>query len=65
MNLTIHVKHSTFDSNTDDSLVSELGYQVNDLVPSVKYGPFGRVNLTFDNCLLKDNYGGKYSLFRP
>ena len=64
MNLTIHVKQSTFDSNTDDSLISELGYQVNDLVPSVKIGPFGRVNLTFDNCLFKDNYGGIRSLYR-
>ena len=64
MNLTIHVKQSTFDSNTDDSLISELGYQVNDLVPSVKVGPFGRVNLTFDNCLFKENYGGIRSLYR-
>lgn len=38
--------------------MSELGYQINDLVPSVKLGPFGRVNVTFDNCLFKENYGG-------
>jgi hypothetical protein len=57
-NLTMHVTHSVFDSNTDDLLIAELGYQMNDLVPSVKTGPLGHVNVTFDSCLFTNNYGG-------
>ncbi len=53
------MSRSIFDSSKDDLLVSELGYQINDLVPSVKVGPFGRVNITFDDCLFRNNYGGK------
>jgi hypothetical protein len=59
-NLTIHQRHSLFDSNKDDIIVSESGYQLYDLTPSVKYGPLGRINITFEDCIIQNNYGGSF-----
>ena len=51
--------HTLFESNKDDVLVNEVGYQLYDLVPSVKKGPLGRINVTFEQCIFNNNYGGK------
>jgi hypothetical protein len=50
--------HSLFDSNKDDVLIAESGYQMFDLVPNVKHGPLGRINVTFVDNIIKNNYGG-------
>ena len=51
--------HSLFEANKDDAIIAESGFQLFDLVPSVKLGPLGKINVTFDSCLFKNNYGGK------
>lgn len=35
-----------------------------DLVPSIKRGPIGRVNVTIENSVLSNNYGGVRFLYR-
>lgn len=57
-NLTIHVANSLFESNKDDLLIREYGYEVFDLIPREKFGPLGRVNVTFEECIFLYNYGG-------
>ena len=52
--------HSLFESSKDDVIISETGYQIHDLVPSVKLGPLGKINVTFEGCIFKNNYGGEY-----
>ena len=61
--MTIHVSHSIFDSNKDDSLVAESGYQMFDLIPSIKIGPIGRINVTIEDSIFENNYGGLKSLY--
>ena len=51
--------HSLFDSNKDDMIISETGYQVYDLVPNIKNGPIGRINVTVVECFFTNNFGGK------
>jgi hypothetical protein len=29
-----------------------------DLIPSEKPGPLGRVNVTFEECIFRNNFGG-------
>lgn len=53
---------SIFDSNKDDILVSESGYQMFDLIPTVKLGPIGRINISIQDCVFKNNYGGKLTV---
>ena len=64
-NLTIHVRHSVTSDDTltssgmyDNALLSEAGFDMYDLVPSVKMGPIGRINVTFHDCIITQNYGG-------
>ena len=56
--------HSLFDPNKDDALVAESGYQMFDLVPNIKIGPIGRMNVTFEDNIFTDNYGGIRGLYR-
>lgn len=63
-NLTIHVAQSLFESNKDDVLIREYGYEVFDLIPREKLGPLGRVNVTFEECIFAHNYGGIRALYR-
>ena len=56
--------HSLFDSNKDDMIVAESGYQMYDLVPNVKHGPIGRINVTVVECFFANNFGGIRSIYR-
>jgi hypothetical protein len=63
-NMSIHQMHSLYESNKDDLIISESGYQLFDLMPRAKLGPIGRVNLTFEENIMKQNYGGIRTLYR-
>ncbi|RNA26979.1 bark beetle isoform X1 [Brachionus plicatilis] len=63
-NLTFHEINSLTESNKDDSLIAESGYQIYDLVPNVKKGPLSRINITFENCIFDSNFGGIRSIYR-
>jgi hypothetical protein len=64
-NMSVHRMHSLGgESNKDDLLVSESGYQLFDIMPRGKFGPLGRVNLTFEQNIMRDNYGGIRALYR-
>lgn len=63
-NRSIHTMHSLSESIRDDVLIRESGYEMYDLVPSVKQGPLGRVNITVENSVLNNNYGGLRFLYR-
>ncbi|CAF0869334.1 unnamed protein product [Brachionus calyciflorus] len=63
-NLKFHELNSLTESNKDDSLIAESGYQIYDLVPNVKKGPFDRINITFENSFFDNNYGGIRSIYR-
>lgn len=56
--MTFHVANSLFESNKDDLLINEYGYEMFDLIPSEKPGPLGRVNVTFEECIFINNFGG-------
>lgn len=60
----MHVASSLFESNKDDVLIREYGYEVFDLIPREKLGPLGRVNVTFEECIFAYNYGGIRALYR-
>lgn len=62
--MTMYNHRNTFDETLSDTFVSELGYQIEDLVPSVKHGPLGRINITFDTCKFTRNNGSIRSLYR-
>ena len=64
LNLTFHVMNSLGESNKDDFLIGESGYQIYDLVPNVKKGPLSRINITFENSVFELNYGGIRSIYR-
>lgn len=63
-NLSMHVMHILTEEMRDDYLVRESGYELYDLVPSVKNGPLGRINVTLENSILRENYGGIRALYR-
>ena len=63
-NMSIHQMHSLYESNKDDLIISEMGYQLFDLMPRSKLGPIGRVNLTFEENVCRNNYGGLRTLYR-
>lgn len=56
--------HSLNEPSRDDLLISESGYQMYDLIPSVKFGPIGRINVTLEQSVLVNNYGGIRALYR-
>lgn len=56
--------NSLSESNKDDSLIAESGYQIYDLVPNVKKGPLSRINITFENSIFENNFGGIRSIYR-
>lgn len=62
--MTFHELNSISESNKDDLLIAESGYQIYDLVPNVKRGPLSRINITFENCICELNYGGIRSIYR-
>ena len=56
--------HSLSEAPKDDALIRESGYEMYDLVPSVKLGPIGRINVTLEHSILQNNFGGVRALYR-
>lgn len=63
-NMSIHYMHTLFESNKDDLLIAESGYQLFDLMPRAKRGPLGRMNITFEQNVCLENYAGLRALYR-
>jgi len=48
----------------DDDLIRESGYEMYDLVPAVKLGPLGLVNVTVEDSVFEGNFGGLRFVYR-
>ena len=64
INFTIHEMHNLNEPRKDDVIISESGFQMYDLVPNIKNGPIGRINITIEQSLFINNYGGIRALYR-
>ncbi len=64
INFTIHEMHNLNEPRKDDVIISESGFQMYDLVPNIKNGPIGRINITIEQSVFINNYGGIRALYR-
>jgi len=60
----IHQMHQFEESDKDDNLIRESGYEMFDLVPVVKLGPLGLVNITVEDSVFEGNFGGLRFVYR-